>query len=469
MESNRKITDVLENTKIYFLEGHLLKEEKFTPTTIEKEYLKTGVGKSYKVIVFLISFVVIALASTLILTEFMVGRNIAVIVDINSFRTLDVAEIIQNIKDNQKELTRLKLNITSSESELNKQTDSIENDSRNMIARLNIDELGQNAYRIEIDRINKQKDRDIQEVIDNYESIMSDSMARIAQIEGEVKSQQDNLSTQRTGGIELSGQYRDIPIDPNTELIAQNEEYRQLINILSNEMIANRSNLDLALVNLDTLQSRNVNIIDLETQIEELNRRNAQLSNEMIANKSNLDLALVNLDTLQSRNVNIIDLETQIEELNRQNAQLSNENSASLAIQIEELNRRNAQLSNEYNAYILNNTVATNIVDDNKYQINSVPIDNIVYHRALEYLLLQRRDGAGYIISNNNNDDIDMFISSSYEIENGEKIFVFRGGKFLAELEIISNLKPLAKAKILRLVNGVSIIPFDVVLLSINE
>lgn len=424
MESNRKITEVLEDTKIHFLKDHLLKEERFAPTTIEKEYLKKGSRKSYKTMAFLISFVIIALASTLILTEFMVGRNIAIIVDINSFRTLDVAEIIQNIKDNQRELRSLKLDITSSESELNTQIDSIETASRDKIARLNVDNIGQDAYRREVDRINEQKDRDLQEIVKNYESIMSDSMARIAQIENELKDQQDNLSTKRTGTIETAEQYTDILIDPNVELMVQNEEYRQLINILSNEMIANRSNLNLVQVNLDTLQSRNLNIIDLETQIEELNR---------------------------------------------QNAQLSNENNAGLTAQIEELNRQNAQLSNEYNAYISNNTVVTNIVDNNEYQINSIPIDNIVYHRALEYLLLQRRDGAGYIISNNNNEDIDMFISSSYEIENGEKIFVFRGGKFLAELEITSNSKPLAKAKILRSVNGSSIIPFDIVLLSVNE
>ncbi len=429
MESNRKITEIVENTKTHFLKGHLLKEEKFAPTTIEKEYLKKRGKKSYKAIVFLIAFVIIALATTLVLTEFMVGRNIAVVVDINSFRTLDVAEIIQNIKDNQKELRNLKLDIESRKSELEIQIELIKTRARDMISKLNINDLGKSEYRKKVDKINKQKDIDIETLIKNYETIISSTMDRINRIEEDLKKQQKNLNTKRTDIIEPSNQYIDSPItDPNTELIMQNEKYRQLINILSNEMIATRANLDLAQTSIDTLQNRNIETTNLELQIEELQR---------------------------------------------QNIQLSNQNNTNLLVKIEELESLNTQLSNEYNAYISNNnnnnnnTNTVNVVVERE-QVDIIPVENIVYHRALEYLLLQKRDGAGYIINNTNNDEIDIFISSSYKITIGEKVFVFRGGSFLAELEITNNSKPLAKAKMIRSVNNGKIIPFDIILLSLK-
>ena len=428
MESNRKITEIVEDTKTHFLEGHLLKEEKFAPTTIEKEYLKNNTKQSYKATMFLISFVIIALATTLILTEFMVGRNIAVIVDINSFRTLDVAEIIQNIKDNQKELRTLKLDIESSKSELEIQIELIRTRARNMVSKLNINAIGKNEYNRLVSKINKQRDIDIATLIKNYEALISGTMARINKIENEVKKQQSNLNTKRTDIIETSNQYINTIIDPNTELIAQNEKYRQLINILSNEMIASRTTLDLTQASLDTLENRNENITDLEAQIKELQR---------------------------------------------QNIQLSNQNNTNLVAQIEELQRQNTKLSNEYKAYISTNTNNTNTVTvvvnkvEEREQVDIIPVENIVYHKALEYLLLQKRDGAGYIISNNNG-NIDIFISSSYKVKIGEKIFVFRGGNFLAELEITNNSKPLAKAKIIRSVSNSKIIPFDIVLFSLK-
>ena len=427
MESNRKITEIVENTKTHFLEGHLLKEEKFAPTTIEKEYLKKRGKESYKATVFLISFVIIALATTLLLTEFMVGRNIGVIVDINSFRTLDVAEILQNIKDNQQELRTLKLDIESSKSELEIKIELIKSRARNMISKLNISDLGKNEHRRQVDNINKKRDIDIAMLIKNYESIISGTMERINRIENDLKSQQSNLKTKRTDIVETSNQYIETQIDPNTELIVQNEKYRQLINILSNEMIASRANLDLAQTSIDTLQNRDINTTDLEAQIESLQR---------------------------------------------QNVQLSNQNNTNLVAQIESLQRQNIQLSNEYNAYILSNNNKTNAVVVNVVEardpVEIIPVENIVYHKALEYLLLQKRDGAGYIINSANNDEIDIFISSSYRIKTGEKVFVFRGGNFLAELEITKNSKPLAKAKIIRSVNNSKVIPFDIVLLSLK-
>lgn len=430
MGDERKVAKalVVQNTKGHFLRDHEIKKEVFKTLTIEEEYSKATSKKNYTVLFSLILFIVISLVSTYFTTEYMAEKESKVSINISSFRSLDLAELTQNIRSNKREIGNLEEQLTDRERNLNLEINRIVNEANNRIRGLDRNVL-KVRYDSEVKKIVVDRDIRIAELRANYQQNMTIIKTRIVTVKEKINTQEENLATIRVenirGSLENSqintDDYKQIVENDTTLLIRENDEIRKTVEDLrdrasmSQALLEQSSNTILEQRNFSTTSDNEWNNRIQQTNIA-WNNRLTKISNDFVR------------FTNSFANTNII-------------------------IQTNEIIRT------EY----ITNTIETMIEPSNVSDANSR-----YYRGALEYLLAKKGDGAGYIISSDN-ETAKVFISSLYKVKKDDILLVFRDNRLVAEISIQEDIGFLKQAKIInKSSNNAKLSPFDVVVLSLG-
>lgn len=410
MDNGRKVADnsTIEKTKKYFFEGFSVIENKRSHSNIEDEY-KNSISKRNKgLVIILVIFVLVTFLITWFVSETILNRSIDASVNIDNFKELNLAEIVQNIKTSKSKIIRLENVLVQNKKNLEKEIEEIKNKAKKEIESLERKKLGKVKYQESVNTILAIRDKNIKKTMDIFKKEEIKITKEISGLNTQIKVQEEAYTKINYETVDPKKNRQPAPVvdDKNNNLNYYEKIFEQDYYMLIKQSEEYKKEID----NLKkTLQNENNKYAESQIAV------------------TNVYKYIELINKLENENSK---LKTQINDERKKLAKLNNENSK-LKIQINDEKKKLAKLNDKY---ISDNRVNAASINLNFGEPTS---EKILYYNNLETLLARDKSGAGYVVYYSK-DVVKLFISKLYNPEKGERVLIYRGNTFIAELEIIS-------------------------------
>ncbi|MBN1898499.1 MAG: hypothetical protein JW827_06950 [Spirochaetes bacterium] len=208
MDDENKVKAIVESKKSFLKDVFRALEDKPKVYDLQEEFAKTRYNRNYKFYIFVFAFIAALIFFTILITSYVNYRSTRVTFQISEFEDVNLSELLDTVKKNEKKLKDTKQEMANIHLELEKKIQTIRKKYAARKEAVYQQDLDSDEEKEKIASINTRENKDIAKIRSQYKSTISSKQQKMTEIQNDINQYDRQLQEATRKAEEMLNNYK---------------------------------------------------------------------------------------------------------------------------------------------------------------------------------------------------------------------------------------------------------------------